>query len=113
MAVYEYSCGTSMHNEAFYSSDGEFLIVPQEGTLFITTEFGKLTVQQKEICVMPRGVKFAVEVEGPSNGWACEVYNSRFTLPDLGTDHLKIKSKIHLRSNSDQKLLSKKLYQLD
>lgn len=29
-----------MDNVAFYNSDGDFLIVPHEGILYITTEFG-------------------------------------------------------------------------
>jgi homogentisate 1,2-dioxygenase len=44
------------------NSDGDFLIVPQTGKLFITTEFGKLTVDQNEICVIPRGVRFLINV---------------------------------------------------
>lgn len=47
-----------------YSADGDMMIVPQEGTLRITTEFGRLTVASKEICVIPRGVKFTVDLEG-------------------------------------------------
>ena len=30
-------------NRVFSSADGDFLIVPQEGSLMITTEFGKVT----------------------------------------------------------------------
>jgi len=47
-----------MENEAFYSSDGDMLIVPQEGTLYITTEFGRLVIEQQEIVVIQRGIKF-------------------------------------------------------
>lgn len=49
---------------AMYSSDGDILIVPQDGTLRITTEFGKITVASQEISVIPRGVKFSVDLEG-------------------------------------------------
>jgi hypothetical protein len=35
-----YTCNKSMENRCFYSSDGHFLIVPEQGTLTITTEFG-------------------------------------------------------------------------
>ena len=70
---------------ALYSSDGDMLIVPQDGTLRITTEFGKLTVGSKEICVIPRGVKFTVDLAGEkSRGWICEVYKGHFAIPDLG-----------------------------
>jgi homogentisate 1,2-dioxygenase len=44
-----------------YSADGDMLIVPQEGMLHVTTEFGRLTVGVKEICVIPRGVKFSID----------------------------------------------------
>lgn len=84
MAIYLYSANVSMNNQAFYSSDGDFLIVPQQGTLFITTEMGKLTVKPKEICVIPRGIKFAVEVTEPVRGWIAEAFKGHFKIPDLG-----------------------------
>jgi homogentisate 1,2-dioxygenase len=73
-----------MHNEAFFNSDGDFLIVPQEGTLYIATEFGKMTVSPKEICVIPRGIRFSVEVEGPVRGYISETFKGHFKIPDLG-----------------------------
>lgn len=45
IAIYNYSANTSMGKEAFYNSDGDFLIVPHKGILYITTEMGKLTVK--------------------------------------------------------------------
>lgn len=36
-----FMCNKSMENSALQSSDGEMLLVPQQGTLYITTEFGK------------------------------------------------------------------------
>ena len=78
MCIYAYSCGKNMTNEAFYNSDGDFLIVPQEGQLNITTEMGKLTVKPTEICVIPRGIKYSVSLEGLCRGWICEVYKGHF-----------------------------------
>ena len=52
LAVHIYTCNQSMINKAFYNSDGDLLIVPQKGTLYIKTEFGKLTVAPNEICVI-------------------------------------------------------------
>lgn len=49
---------------AMYSADGDIIIVPQAGELKITTEFGRLTCGSKEICVIPRGVKFSVDING-------------------------------------------------
>ena len=84
MAIYCYSANRSMIDQAFYSSDGDYLIVPQHGTLYITTEMGKLTVQPKEICVIPRGIKFAVELKETVRGWIAEVFKGHFKIPDLG-----------------------------
>lgn len=79
MGIHLYSCNSSMDvNEAFYSADGDLLIVPQLGNLNITTEFGKLYVTPWEIVVIPRGVKFNVEVEGNSRGYFCEIFNGHF-----------------------------------
>ena len=51
-----------MNKTAFYNSDGDFLIVPHIGTLHVTTLNGKLTVKPKEILVIPRGIKFSIDV---------------------------------------------------
>lgn len=83
-AIYLYAANTSMEDEVFYSSDGDFLIVPFEGTLHITTELGKLTVKQREIAVIPRGIKFSVEVQGVCRGYISEIFKGHFKLPDLG-----------------------------
>lgn len=53
-----------MKDEAFYNSDGEMLFVIQEGEMTFLTENGRLKIKPKEIAVMPRGVKFAIEVNG-------------------------------------------------
>ena len=84
MAIHIFSCNASMTHEAFYNADGDFLIVPQQGTLVITTEFGKMTVAPNEICVIQRGMKFSVNLFEPSRGYICEVFNGHFRLPDLG-----------------------------
>jgi homogentisate 1,2-dioxygenase len=47
-----------MVDSAFYSSDGDMLIVPQQGTLRVVTEFGLLKVDPREIMVIQRGIKF-------------------------------------------------------
>lgn len=80
-----YACNANMEREAFYSSDGDLLIVPQEGTLLLKTEFGLLRVEPLEIVVVPRGIKFAVDLlDGKAKGYLCEVYKGHFILPDLG-----------------------------
>ncbi|KAK9887839.1 hypothetical protein WA026_000149 [Henosepilachna vigintioctopunctata] len=84
LGIHVYSCNVSMKNRAFYNSDGDFLIVPQHGNLRIKTEFGKLTVEPNEICVIQQGMRFQVEISEPSRGYILEVYGRHFTLPDLG-----------------------------
>lgn len=84
LAIYVYMCNASMENRAFYSSDGDFLIVPQEGALDITTEFGKIYVEPNEIVVIQQGMRFSINVEGPSRGYVLEVFDGHFKLPDLG-----------------------------
>ncbi|AEO64378.1 uncharacterized protein THITE_2110483 [Thermothielavioides terrestris NRRL 8126] len=85
-AVYVFAAGRSMaEREAFYSADGELLLVPQEGVLDIRTEMGWLLVRPMEICVIPRGVRYQVRLPaGPARGYALEVFQGRFVLPELG-----------------------------
>lgn len=84
ICMYQYSCNTSMGTKVFSNSDGEMLIVPQTGTLHIRTECGNLSVPQKYIAVIPRGLRFSVDVTEASRGWICEVFNGRYKIPDLG-----------------------------
>jgi homogentisate 1,2-dioxygenase len=85
LAVHMYSCNTSMdENTAFYNSDGDLLIVPQQGELIITTELGKMSVNTKDIAIIPRGLRFRVEVKGESRGYICELFKGHFSLPELG-----------------------------
>lgn len=61
LAIYTYAFRATMGCKAFYSSDGDFLIVPQEGALLVTTEFGLLEVFPREICVVQRGIRFKID----------------------------------------------------
>lgn len=84
LAIHVFAFNASMEDECFYNSDGDLLIVPQEGELTLKTEFGLLKVAPKEIAVVQRGIKFSVEVAGPVRGYMCEIYKGHFNLPDLG-----------------------------
>ena len=85
IAIMVYSCNTNMEKTAFYSSDGDLLIVPQHGALLVNTEFGRMRVEPLEICVIQRGIKFSVDLlEGKSRGYITEVYKGHFVIPDLG-----------------------------
>ena len=86
LGMFIYAAGKSMDDKAaFYSADGDLLIVVQEGTLDIRTEFGWLLVRPMEICVIPRGVKYQVHLpSGPARGYGLELYQGHFVLPELG-----------------------------
>ncbi len=83
-AIHLYACNKSMTDRYFYNSDGELMIVPQQGSLKIKTECGDIVVSPQEICVIPRGLKFQVEVRGPALGYIGENYGAPFVLPNLG-----------------------------
>ncbi|XP_037910814.1 homogentisate 1,2-dioxygenase isoform X2 [Hermetia illucens] len=84
IAIHVYLCNSSMENKAMYNSDGDFLIVPQQGILDIKTEFGRLKIAPNQICVIQQGIRFSVDVNGPTRGYILEVYDNHFKLPDLG-----------------------------
>ncbi|KAG0652769.1 Homogentisicase [Hyphodiscus hymeniophilus] len=86
LGIMIFAAGKNMNsNEAFYSADGDFLIVPQHGVLDIRTELGKILVRPNEICVIPRGIRYQVMLpEGPVRGYILELYQGHFQLPELG-----------------------------
>jgi len=84
-AIHVYAANRSMSGRFFYNADGELLIVPQQGRLEIATELGRLDVQPFEIAVIPRGVRFAVNLpDGEARGYICENFGALLRLPDLG-----------------------------
>ncbi|MCL6300451.1 homogentisate 1,2-dioxygenase [Streptomyces kronopolitis] len=92
MAVHLYRANTSMDRRVFSSADGELLIVPERGGLLLRTELGLLRAEPGEVALIPRGVRFRVELldaapdgRGPAaRGYVCENYGRPFQLPDLG-----------------------------
>ncbi|KAI9310304.1 homogentisate 1,2-dioxygenase [Dichotomocladium elegans] len=86
LAIHIYAANANMTCRAFYNSDGDYLIVPQQGRLDICTEFGKMMVAPNEICVIPRGIRYSVALpDGPVRGYILEIYGQHhFELPDLG-----------------------------
>lgn len=85
IGIHIYAANRSMQDRFFYNADGELLIVPEQGGLRFHTELGVLEVAPKEICVIPRGVKFRLELlSAEARGYVCENYGSLFKLPDLG-----------------------------
>lgn len=85
LGVHRYAINASMDKRFFYNADGELLIVPEQGGLTFRTEMGILSIKPGEIAVIPRGIKFAVDLDDKTaRGYICENYGTPFTLPDLG-----------------------------
>ena len=85
LGVHRYAANASMQKRYFYNADGEMLFVPEQGGLTFRTEMGILSVKPGEIIVIPRGVKFAVDLDNKTaRGYICENYGTPFILPDLG-----------------------------
>jgi homogentisate 1,2-dioxygenase len=84
VAVHLYRASTSMNRRVFVDADGELLILPQLGTLQIVTELGRMELAPGWVGVVPRGVKFRVEVSEESRGYVAENHGLPFRLPDLG-----------------------------
>jgi len=84
VAVHVYRANRSMKNRVFSNADGELMFVPQQGALLLLTELGKIELAPGEVAVIPRGMKFRVEVAGPVRGYLCENYGAHFRLPELG-----------------------------
>jgi homogentisate 1,2-dioxygenase len=83
--IHLYAINASMTDRFFYDADGELLIVPQQGRLRFATEFGRIDVEPQEIVVIPRGVRFRVELlDAAARGYVCENYGALLRLPDLG-----------------------------
>ena len=103
IGIYVYACNADMTGEKCstmtdwhtYNSDGDFLIVPQQRGLWIQTELGRMTILPGEICVIPRGIVFAVNIlknddDGDTSddqfarGYMLEIFRGHFQLPELG-----------------------------
>ena len=90
VAIHIYRATKSMADRVFSDADGELLLVPQQGRLLLRTELGTLEAVPGEIAVIPRGVRFRVELPdvelagGAARGYVCENYGALFALPELG-----------------------------
>jgi homogentisate 1,2-dioxygenase len=84
VAVHLYRASKSMANRVFVDADGEMLIIPQQGALRVMTELGILELEPGWVGLVPRGVRFRVEVDGESRGYVAENHGLPFRLPELG-----------------------------
>ena len=96
ICVYNYVFNRDMKQErggrTMCNADGDFLIVPQQGTLAVYTEFGNLLVKPCEIVVIPRGIAYSInwyKIAGEGDatfarGYVCELFKGHLELPNLG-----------------------------
>ncbi len=84
IGLHLYAANASMDRRVVQFSDGELLFVPQQGALRIATELGRIDVPPGHIALIPRGMRFRVELDGPARGYVCENYGAPFELPCLG-----------------------------
>jgi homogentisate 1,2-dioxygenase len=84
-AIAWYVANRSMTERFFYDADAELLIVPQLGRLHIASEMGLIELEPQEIAVIPRGLRFRVEIpDGSARGYLCENFGAPLRVPDLG-----------------------------
>ncbi|WP_442593180.1 homogentisate 1,2-dioxygenase [Parapusillimonas sp. JC17] len=80
-----YAANRSMKNRIFYNADAEMMFVPQQGRLRLATELGLMDVIPMEIAVIPRGVRFRVELlDADARGYVLENFGAPMRLPELG-----------------------------
>jgi homogentisate 1,2-dioxygenase len=85
IGIHQYACNRSMRGRYLYDADGELLVVPQQGAVTFATEMGALEASPGEVVVIPRGVRFRVELAGDdARGYICENHGAHFRLPELG-----------------------------
>ena len=85
IGIHVYTANRSMAGRFFYDADAELLIVPQQGRLRLATELGVLDIEPQEIAVIPRGIRFRVELlDDSARGYVCENFGALLRLPELG-----------------------------
>jgi homogentisate 1,2-dioxygenase len=85
MGIHLYVANRSMTKRYFYCADGELLFIPQMGELLLRTECGQLTLRAGEIAVIPRGMKFAVDLlTDTARGYLTENYGAPLILAERG-----------------------------
>jgi homogentisate 1,2-dioxygenase len=85
IGIHVYAANRSMQGRFFYNADAEMLFVPQQGRLKLATELGVIELEPQEIAVIPRGVRFRVELlDASARGYVCENFGAILRLPELG-----------------------------
>ena len=85
VGVHYYLASRSMQDRVFGDADGELLFVPQHGRIRLVTELGVIEIGPLEIALIPRGLRFRLElIDGPVRGYLLENYGAFLRLPELG-----------------------------
>ena len=85
VAIHLYRADQPMRDRYFACADGEMLIVPQAGRLSLRTELGRMVVAPGSFAVIPRGLRFAVDLpDASASGYVLENYGAHLRLPELG-----------------------------
>jgi homogentisate 1,2-dioxygenase len=96
LAIYQYhgkfatAAKPSRRRRFLQNTDGDWLIVPQQGTLIVLTELGRLYVQPREVCVVPRNIIFTILSSTTDSTTICSGYVLEvdspigFELPERG-----------------------------
>lgn len=85
-AIHLFAFNQSMQKRYSYNADAEMMLVLQQGEIIVHTEMGKLELSPLFIGVIPRGIKYRIEIKGtPSvRGYLLENFGLPFQLPELG-----------------------------
>ena len=84
-AIHRYAATASMGRVAFANVDAELLAIPQEGRLRVQTELGWLEAGPGELLILPRGLRFRVELpDGRARGYLGELPSGHYQLPERG-----------------------------
>lgn len=84
-ALHRYAATRSMESRAFYSADGDLLILPERGAFTLLTELGALAVAPGSLAIVPRGLAFSILLhDEPIRGYVAEPFGGGFRLPERG-----------------------------
>jgi len=85
MSIHIFACNEERSDRFFFNSDAEMVIVAEKNRVRFLTELGIVEIEPGYIAVIPRGLKFRVELpDGEARGYICENYGALFRLPELG-----------------------------
>jgi len=85
ISIHIFACNEERSDRFFFNSDAEMVIVAEKNRVRFLTELGVVEIEPGFIAVIPRGLKFRVELpDGDARGYICENYGALFRLPELG-----------------------------